>query len=138
MQLSRPARSDAGDGHLIPLINVVFLLLIFFMLAGTFRAPEPIEVVAPAASGQDPAALDLRVWVYVGQGGLLAIDQKLIRLDELTDELAARAGGAALGSVYLKVDERVPVERLFAVVDAIKPANPASIELITRFGGRAR
>lgn len=54
----KPRRTEA----IIPMINIVFLLLIFFMLTATLAPPDPFETVAPSAAGgerADPADLFL-------------------------------------------------------------------------------
>ena len=55
---------------IVPLINVVFLLLIFFMLVGSVRPSEPLAVELPrAAAGKEPGR-DGRV-LYLGADGAL-------------------------------------------------------------------
>lgn len=49
-----PSRREAPDINLTPLIDVVFLLLIFFMLSTTFRKESDIQVDLPEASQQQP------------------------------------------------------------------------------------
>ena len=49
---SAPAASN--EDHLIPLINVVFLMLIFFMLAGQIRASDGLPFVPPAMDSGGP------------------------------------------------------------------------------------
>ncbi|MGY6633648.1 MAG: ExbD/TolR family protein [Alkalilacustris sp.] len=50
----RPARRRAGVGDVVPMINIVFLLLIFFLMAATLAPPDPLEVRPPVASGRAP------------------------------------------------------------------------------------
>lgn len=47
----RPSRSQARRENVVPLINIVFLLLFFFLLTGTLRAPEPFPVELPDTRG---------------------------------------------------------------------------------------
>ena len=47
MRLPTPTRRARRDDDLIPLINVVFLLLVFFMLTGTLRPPESRDIDLP-------------------------------------------------------------------------------------------
>ena len=50
-----PPRPRNEDERILPLINVVFLLLIFFMLAGRLSASDPFQVEPPRSSA-DPGS----------------------------------------------------------------------------------
>lgn len=135
MRIPSANRPQQSDAHLIPLINVVFLLLIFFMIAGTFKTPGPLDVDAPAATsfGGDVGAE--AAWVYVGVGDEIAVGQTRVHLDDLADTLRTMHGDTGLGRVYIKVDERAAAGRLFDVTAAVRALSPRSIELITRTVG---
>lgn len=135
MRIPSAYRPQQSDAHLIPLINVVFLLLIFFMMAGTFTTPEPLDVDAPVvmSSGGDVGAE--ATWVYVGVGDEIAVGQTRVHADDLADTLRTMHGGTGLGRVYIKVDERAAAGRLFDVTAAVRASSPRSIELITRTVG---
>jgi len=45
-------RPDPTEERVLPLINVVFLLLIFFMLAGSLSVTEPFDIEPPASQSQ--------------------------------------------------------------------------------------
>ncbi|MCG8693196.1 MAG: biopolymer transporter ExbD, partial [Minwuiales bacterium] len=55
MALRRFTSRRSDDDRILPLINVVFLLLIFFMLAGRLSAGDPFRVDPPASVSADPA-----------------------------------------------------------------------------------
>lgn len=63
----RPKRPRQSSESIVPMINVVFLLLIFFLMTAQIAPPEPFEVVLPSAeSGEDPYA---DVTLYVSREG---------------------------------------------------------------------
>lgn len=55
----------------VPLINIVFLLLIFFLMTATIAPPDPLQVDPPAAAGVDSAPAPAEV-LHVGADGALA------------------------------------------------------------------
>ena len=64
----RPRRAQGDDERVLPLINVVFLLLIFFMLAGQFASADPFRIEPPVSRSEgqsESAALTL----LIGGGG---------------------------------------------------------------------
>ena len=120
MMSLRPAGSRVrGDGPILPLINIVFLLLIFFMLAGRFAATDPFDLEPPQSiskAGDDP---DLII-VQFGQGGEVAIDGEIIAIEELDRALEVRFSAEPPRGVRIKAHGVA--------------AAPDVIELITRLG----
>ncbi|TVQ92883.1 MAG: biopolymer transporter ExbD [Chromatiaceae bacterium] len=93
MRLPRPQPRPRSEDHLIPLINVVFLMLIFFMVAGQLGVPDPFEVAPPTAR-DDAALLPAPVELLLAADGRLALAGELVSGDRLEDALL-RAGVAA-------------------------------------------
>ncbi len=115
--------------NVVPLINIVFLLLIFFMLAGSLRPVEPFAVELPKAAGErEPAERGAEGSVlFVAANGELALDGQ--RLDEaaLLAALAARSGD---GSLQLRADARVPARRFLPLLGRLRDAGVAELELV--------
>lgn len=86
MKLTRPARNTQSE-TIIALIDVVFFLLVFFMLIGRMDATAPFDVTPPIAqSGADmPAGGAV---VSVSETGALALDGTLVSQPELYASLA--------------------------------------------------
>lgn len=81
----RRQRKDVVDVNLTPLIDVVFLLLIFFMVSTTFTRETRLSVELPEAKGV--LALDAKdlVEVSIAAGGEYAVNgERLARSDEAT------------------------------------------------------
>lgn len=122
-QQTRP-RND--DERVLPLINVVFLLLIFFMIAGQLSATDAFRVQpAESASEGEPEAQD--VLVLVARDGRLALDG---------EELEAAALEAALRGredvrVRLKADGRARATEVVAVMERLRAAGVGRLHLLT-------
>ena len=67
--LLTPRRRAASDDNLIPLINIVFLLLIFFMVAGQMQRPMAADIRLPDIDSQQPAQGDIQLEL-TADGGL--------------------------------------------------------------------
>ena len=80
-----PARHTAGD--VIPMINVAFLLLIFFLVMARLAPPEPLDVAPPLAGG---TATDGETVLFVDAEGAIALDTQ--RDEAALEELAIRSG----------------------------------------------
>lgn len=88
MKLARPPARQPPE-TIIALIDVVFFLLVFFMLIGRMDATAPFEVSPPTAgTGADMPAGGITL--SIGQGGEIAFDGQLIARDALGDALSQR------------------------------------------------
>jgi biopolymer transport protein ExbD len=129
MRLHRPRKREMPE-NTIPLINVVFLLLIFFMLAGRLSQPEPFGVTPPqSASQQQPGEQD--TVVYVGADGTLALGREKLPLSELPGALAA-ARGESDQPVRLKADAEAEANRVIRVMETLKKAGITQVVVLTK------
>ena len=71
---SRPQPSELAniDDRIMPLINIVFLLLIFFLVAGVIKEVEPLEVEPPASTA-DVEAAPADLTLYISPEGRIAL-----------------------------------------------------------------
>ncbi len=91
MRLNRPVRRR-GVMNLTPLIDVVFLLLVFFMLASTFLkfGSVPLETAGGGAGNQverDKVAL-----IHIGADDAYRVDGRPVRREEMAEVLAGLTG----------------------------------------------
>ena len=119
MTFKRPRRSgQAAVVELTPLIDVVFLLLIFFMASTTFLREWQLTVELPQAeAGVAPSAA--HVEVRVDAAGRYSVNGRLLpdsELDTLLQALAATAG--ATDRVVVAADARTPHQAVVRVLDA--------------------
>ena len=100
--------------NLTPLIDVIFLLLIFFMLSSNFTQPTAINVRLPKAVTSD-IVRDENLMIVVTSENIIYLNEKVITLDELKDVLSKGAG--AKRPVLIKADRRASVGRIVDVWD---------------------
>ncbi len=131
MKLQRPRRRDMPEST-IPLINIVFLLLIFFMLAGRLSAPMPFQAEPPESKQQQRAG-EAATTVYVAADGRLAVGETDTALADLAARVAERRG--ADGRVRVHADGRADANRVIAVLDALRDAEIREVHLLTRPAG---
>ncbi len=70
MQFSDPRPTRAARENIVPMINVVFLLLIFFLMTAQIAPPEPFKITPPQSRGAVPA--DGQATLYVDANGAQA------------------------------------------------------------------
>ncbi|SFM66194.1 outer membrane transport energization protein ExbD [Ectothiorhodospira mobilis] len=129
-----PPRRGEDDSHLIPLINIVFLLLIFFMLAGALTRPDPFAVEPPASAraGESPGEA---LQILLNREGRLALDGQPLEMQALKTRLARAVEAAAEEgegvTVHLRADRRVSSARLLDLTRQMQETGVERIFLLT-------
>ncbi len=118
------------DERILPLINVVFLLLIFFMLAGRLAATDPFEIAPPASESDGPVrAPEMRL--LVGADGRLALDGEVLSADAVMRKVAARVEETSDLRLQMKADAAVEANRVVALMERLREAGLRSVVLMT-------
>ena len=119
----RPRRPEDPDVNLTPLIDVVFLLLIFFMVSTTFRQETAIEIDLPeAAQGPIPAERQRLVVHIDAMGRYFINDQALAdtELETLKTALAAAAGDERDLPFVIRAAGDTPHQAVVTAMDAAR------------------
>lgn len=124
LQTNKKARIE-----MLPLIDIVFLLLVFFIYAMLSMAVHRgLPIVLPTSS----SALiekELVFSVTVKTDGKIYINKELVALDNLAASLAPMIGKTKSPGVLLFADRHLSYQRLFRVLDQIKVAGIERISL---------
>lgn len=119
-------RRKRASENVVPLINVVFLLLIFFMLTATLQPPEATVVDLPsvgAESAREPGR-DAPVLVLEATGRV-SLAGRAVSVDAL-DELSAPEG------LEIRADRDVPARFLLPLLERLDAAGIPAVDLVTR------
>lgn len=102
-----------------PLVDVIFLLLLFFMLSSTFSTFGEIELSHAAAGGTAPSEPSERFFLQLGSDRLV-LNGAPVTLDDLVPELEA-------GQVLVSLDEDVTAQRLTDVLVRLRGRDGLSV-----------
>ncbi|SIT65851.1 outer membrane transport energization protein ExbD [Ectothiorhodosinus mongolicus] len=137
IRLSEAVTARHDDNQMIPLINIVFLLLIFFMVAGVLEAQNILNV-DPPDSVVTQASDERDILVLLDAQGQTALDETIVPLDSLTEAVRTRI--TALGGetdalrVHIKADASVTTEQLLMLMDHLRDAGIQRITLLAVVG----
>ena len=125
-----PPRTRNDEERILPLINVVFLLLVFFMVAGRLAASDPFRIEPPhSASG---GMVETRpMLVLVGADGRLALDGTVMDEAALKAAVAGRLEEDAGSVVRLKADGGAEAVRVVTVMELLREAGVERLKLLT-------
>lgn len=122
-QRKRP-RSD--DDRVLPLINVVFLLLIFFMVAGHLSATDPFAVTPPHSDTETAPDMDTHL-ILIDRQGHLALDG--LPLSEAA--LIEAFGSSPMTTVRIKADGAVDAVTVITLMERLRAAGLTNLQLLT-------
>lgn len=120
--------------NLTPLIDVVFLLLIFFMVSTSFKKETKITVNLPEASGEAAEVLPSSVDVSVTKMGEVFINgQSLInrKITTIKDAILAVSQDPTV-PVVISADEDAPVQAVIKIMDAAGQLGFNNIQIATQ------
>lgn len=101
--------------------DLVFLLLIFFMLTSTLVAPNAIKLLLPSSTSKTLARQTITV--YINDTYQYFLEETPVNEGELEAVLDAALAGETEGSVVLRSDQLVPVQYVVNVIDAVNGIN---------------
>lgn len=136
MKIETSTSDDEPVLNLTPMIDVVFQLLIFFMVATTFLDPEKeIEIELPeAASGNESEAETDELIINVLADGRIVVSGTPMTSDELRARLAETAAGNPQTPVTIRGDRLVHHEHIVGVMDACGQAGLFNLAVGTMEG----
>lgn len=104
--------------------DLVFLLLIFFMLTSTLVAPNAIKLMLPSSNSKTMAKQT--VTVYVNEEMSYFVDETPADETQLMELINSKIGTDTQATVVLRSDKSVPVQYIVNVIDAVNQINNAT------------
>lgn len=101
--------------------DLVFLLLIFFMLTSTLVAPNAIKLMLPSSTSKTMSKQSLTV--YIDEKYNYFVEENQIPAEFLTETIAKKLIGQTDASIVLRADKTVPVQYVVTLIDAVNQIN---------------
>ncbi|MBK6963910.1 MAG: biopolymer transporter ExbD [Bacteroidales bacterium] len=101
--------------------DLVFLLLIFFMLTSTLVSPNAIKLLLPSSSSKTMAKQS--VTVYIDSNYNYFVEENQVNQEFLVETLANKLTGQTDASIVLRADQTVPVQYVVTLIDAVNQIN---------------
>lgn len=122
--------SDVQNLDISPLIDVVFILLIFFMVSTTFVKDQQLSIDRPTASSSTRASADV-IRVSIDESSEVYVDGQPIKIWALQSKLRDLLASATEKSVLVITDDGVPVKTLVSVVDESRLSGAENVAVAT-------
>ncbi|MCG7897879.1 MAG: biopolymer transporter ExbD [Candidatus Thiodiazotropha weberae] len=117
--------------NLTPLIDIVFLLLVFFMLTAHFIEDEAIDIQLPEAISSQSSQEDQPLVISLLPSGEILLDGESIPLVQLEKKLSAMLHANSKRVVQLKGDRTAQFGLAIKIIDAARSAGAESLDILT-------
>ena len=134
MKFQRQSR-EAAEVNLTPLIDIVFLLLIFFMVSTTFTKENHLSLDLPEASAEAASVPAEAIEIIISASGAYSINDKTLingQLDTIKRGLAKILGDRQAAPVIITADEQAPHGAVVKVMDAAGQLGLVNLSITTR------
>lgn len=135
MQFKRQQKNRDVDVNLTPLIDVVFLLLIFFMVSTTFTKETHLKLDLPEASGEEQQIKTAQIELVIDARGQYAIDGRSLvsnAIGVLKTALQETAAGDTSLPLIITADANTPHQAVITAMDAAGQLGFSKLSLTTR------
>ncbi|MFT6653407.1 MAG: biopolymer transport protein ExbD [Marinomonas primoryensis] len=148
-------RNSSSDDNMIPLINIVFLLLIFFMVAGHIQKRPNASIELPTLTHLETPA-NLQRFVEINADGMVSMDEKAMTPEQVGDALSVIStsegmteknnavgelivgelapGELTVVELTLVVDQRVTAAQLESVLSELRPLKNIALSILVEDG----
>lgn len=123
-----PRRASNAEENVLPLINVVFLLLIFFMVSGSLVQEPPFQLT-PATTEHAHAEDAQAEYLAIGADGRLAWTGEEISAGQLLERLESRS--APETPLQVRADRRLEAKELTKLLAELRTGGVAQIQILT-------
>ena len=128
---SRFSRSDdESDINLTPMLDVVFIMLIFFIVTATFIKQAGIEVERPEAASAEQKPT-VSVLVAIGENGEIWIDKRRVDPTAVRAHIERLHAENPKGGLVIQADKEARYELLKAVLTAARGAGLTQVAVST-------
>ena len=140
MKFARRERRDV-EINITPLIDVVFLLLIFMLVSTTFTKQTQLSIDLPEATGEPRAAQETQIVISITKDGGYAVNQVPLAESDLATlrrALQEVSGGDSSRPMNITADFKTPHQAVVTAMDAAGQLGFVHLSITTRHGDGAR
>jgi biopolymer transport protein ExbD len=133
----RQSKKEAPEVNITPLIDVVFLLLIFFMVSTTFQREAELSIELPEASSQAPENKEQSIEVAIDASGRYYVNGRLLinrQPQTIRKALQQASEGRENASLIISADAKTPHQAVVTVMDAARQLGLVRLTFAARLG----
>ena len=122
------AVAEEEEINITPMLDVVFILLIFFIVTANFIKEPGLEVNRPDSEKAEPTE-NAAILIAVGNAGEIYMDGRRIDKRQVKANVVRLLAENPQGSVVIQADEKATADTIMAVMDGAREAGVYNISL---------
>ena len=130
MKIYPPTESHRTEITMVPMVNVVFLLLIFFMLVGRIAPNDSLDISLPVSSS-DQAQSDELTYLAIAADGRMVLNGDELDMPALIGVVTDMVTEDSTTRFELKADANLEANRLILVMEVLRQAGVQELALVT-------
>jgi biopolymer transport protein ExbD len=111
----RPRSKILAEFNMSSMTDIIFLLLIFFMLTSTLVSPNALKLLLPNSSSQTRAKSNISVSIDKDLNYYFGTEA--VTLDELREKIKAKANSEEDPTIVLNVEKTVPIDNVVKIMN---------------------
>jgi biopolymer transport protein ExbD len=127
----RRKKNEISDVDMSPLIDMVFILLIFFMVSSTFTKDMKLDLERPGASSASRASSKV-IRVYIDNQADVYVNAQPVKIWAVQSKLRDMLRTSTEKSVLVITDESIAVEKLIDLVDQCRLSGAKDVAVATK------
>ena len=116
--------------NITPLIDIVFLLLVFFMLATSFIQKSTIEVNLSSGKNVEIENEKNTIVLIINNKGQIYLNKKLINISSIRNEVISIIEKNPKSKILIKSDKKLAVQKVIRLIEEVRLAGTDNIKLV--------
>jgi biopolymer transport protein ExbD len=127
--LAGGGRSRRRSDPILPMINIVYLLLTFFLILGALRFGDSMNILSRGAGSQS-AARDGAVTLHVEADGAVRFQGRTMPVAEAVIAIRSALAAMPRGSLDVRADHKMPASAILPLLRKLREGGIASIRVV--------
>ena len=126
--ISSAVQEDESEINLTPMLDVVFILLIFFIVTANFIKDPGLEINRPDSETAEITE-NAAILIAIGPAGEIYMDGRRIDVRQVKANVIRLMAENPQGAVVMQADEKATAEKIIAVMDEVREAGVIDISI---------
>ena len=122
------AVEEAEEPNITPMLDVVFILLIFFIVTANFIKDPGLEINRPDSETTEITE-NAAILIAIGPAGEIYMDGRRIDVRQVKANVIRLMAENPQGAVVMQADEKATAEKIIAVMDEVREAGGIDISI---------
>ena len=127
-RLISQAVEEAEEPNITPMLDVVFILLIFFIVTANFIKDPGLEINRPDSETAEITE-NAAILIAIGPAGEIYMDGRRIDVRQVKANVIRLMAENPQGAVVMQADEKATAEKIIAVMDEVREAGVIDISI---------